>query len=590
MTGSRRTWAVGAALVVLVTVVAGLVIVRTVDSAALARAFREIVERPMVSLLGLAAFGGAFLVRALVWKRVLPGLTLGHAWAAIHTALLGNHLLPFRLGEPFRVASVVKRARIPAAEASASTVTLRAADLLTVMGLAWILGARHISFVGSPVVVGAVIAVGIVGLLGLIWVLNLRGRDRLRRPGVVEVAGTLAAWVAEAWLILIVARSAGIELPLVDAVLVTSVSVAAQVVAVAPGGFGTYEAAAVAAYVFLGHDPGVALAAALAAHALKTAYSIAVGVPALFVPSPGLLGRFRICGDVRLSRAAPAGARDGPVVLFMPAYNEETSVGAVVGRVPGQLLGHRVVTMVIDDGSTDDTAERAREAGAVVVSMAENRGLGAAVRTGLIRSLAADPAAVVFCDADAEYAPEEIGRIVEPILEGRADYVVGSRFTGNIEHMLPHRRFGNLVLTRLLAFVARTRITDGQSGYRAFSPAAAADAEIIHDFNYAQVVTLDLIAKGYRYLEVPISYRFRTTGTSFVKPGRYLRNVVPAVYRELNHPSAPSTSSGAIPPGRRGRGSNSSSRLEQRGLEGPKAGLGIASGGRGMARISDLGR
>ena len=100
--------------------------------------------------------------------------------------------------------------------------------------------------------------------------------------------------------------------------------------------------------------------------------------------------------------------------------------------------------------------------------------------------------------------------------------------------MRPHRRLGNLVLSAALSLVARRRITDGQTGYRAFSRAAAADAEIIHDYNYAQVLTLDLLAKGYRYTEVPISYRFRTTGESFVKLGRYLRSVVPAVYRELN--------------------------------------------------------
>ena len=117
---------------------------------------------------------------------------------------------------------------------------------------------------------------------------------------------------------------------------------------------------------------------------------------------------------------------------------------------------------------------------------------------------------------------------------GEADYVVGSRFAGTIEHMRPHRRFGNKVLSRLLSVVARRRIDDGQTGYRAFSPAAARAAEVVHDFNYAQVLTLDLLAKGFRYHEVPISYRFRTNGESFVKLGRYLRKVVPAVYRELN--------------------------------------------------------
>ena len=531
--GVRRRWILGAALASAASVAAGLVIARTVDSAALARAFRELASRPLLTLSGLAAFGAAFLVRSLVWRRVLPGLTLGHAWAAVHAALLGNHVLPFRLGEPLRVASAVKRAGVPAAEAAASTIALRAADLLTVAGLAWVLGARNMPAFDSPAVRAAA-AVGAAGLLGLVWMWKLRGGGRLRSPGAVELAGSLAAWVAEAGLVWAAARSAGIELTFTEAVLVACVSVAAQAVAVAPGGFGSYEAAAVAAYAFLGHDPGTALAAALAAHALKTFYSVAVGVPALFVPAPGLLGRFRISKDVRVRPPPPAAPDGGPVVLFMPAYNEEASVGEVVRRIPRRVRGRRVEALVIDDGSTDATAERARRAGAEVLSLAENCGLGAAVRTGLIRSLASDPAAVVFCDADSEYAPEEMERLVGPVLDGRADYVVGSRFMGEIERMRVHRRLGNLVLTRLLSFAARIRITDGQSGYRAFSPAAAADAEVIHDYNYAQVITLDLIAKGYRYLEVPISYRFRTAGDSFIEPVRYLRKVAPAVYRQLN--------------------------------------------------------
>src|SRR4029453_16228449 len=142
--------------------------------------------------------------------------------------------------------------------------------------------------------------------------------------------------------------------------------------------------------------------------------------------------------------------------------------------------------------------------------------------------------AVAFCDADCEYDPAELERLVAPILEGRADYVVGSRFAGEIRRMLPQRRLGNLALTGLLRFVARAPIGDGQSGFRALSRAAAAEAEIVHDYNYAQVLTLDLLAKRHRYLEVPIGYRFRTTGRSFVRPLRYLRQVVPTVWRELD--------------------------------------------------------
>jgi glycosyltransferase involved in cell wall biosynthesis len=157
------------------------------------------------------------------------------------------------------------------------------------------------------------------------------------------------------------------------------------------------------------------------------------------------------------------------------------------------------------------------------------------VRRGLAEAAARSPAAGVYLDADGEYPPEEIPAVVAPVLRGEADYVIGSRFAGRIDSMRPHRRLGNLVLTRWLRWTARRRdLTDGQSGFRAFSPAALADAEVVHDYNYAQVLTLDLLAKGYRYAEVPISYAFRTTGTSFVSLGRYLRKVVPAVHRELN--------------------------------------------------------
>ena len=213
---------------------------------------------------------------------------------------------------------------------------------------------------------------------------------------------------------------------------------------------------------------------------------------------------------------------DAPVVLFVPAFDEEASVAAVVTRVPDKVCGRRVCVLVVDDGSTDATAERARAAGAVIVTSPHNEGLGAAVRRGLhyaVDELGA--AAVAFCDADGEYAPEELERLVQPVLDGVADYVVGSRFAGDIERMLPHRRLGNVVLTRALRVCARTPITDGQSGYRAFSADAARAAEIIHDYNYAQVLTLDLLAKGFRYREVPITLPLPHRG-AILRPPRPL--------------------------------------------------------------------
>ena len=243
-----------------------------------------------------------------------------------------------------------------------------------------------------------------------------------------------------------------------------------------------------------------------------------------------------------------------PVVMILPAHDEEATVADVVRRAPAFLLGHPVEVVVVDDGSTDRTGESAAAAGATVHSLGHNRGLGAAVREGLAWAVERGAAATAFLDADDEYAPEELAALVVPILEGRADYVVGSRFAGLPRAMRPQRWLGNRALTLAMKLLVRRwgvrGLTDGQSGYRALSPGAAADAEILHDFNYAQVLTLDLIAKGFRYAEVPVSYRFRQHGRSFVRLGPYLRRVVPAVWRELR--SAPSATAAPEAPGEDG--------------------------------------
>ena len=544
--GRRLGWP-GLLVAVVTTVGAVVVIARTVDVDLLVGALGRAADRPGPVVLAVVGFAVAFVLRALAWRQVLPGLALGQAWSAIHVALGANHLLPLRLGEPFRVLSVVRRAGVPLDVAAASTVGLRSADLLTLLALgaavAPVLFVRLVGPLGW-LVLGLV---AVVAGLSWRWLARLatgaRSGVAVRLPGGSVIVLSVLAWLAESVVVREAARLVGIDLGWREAVLVATVAVGAQVAAIAPGGLGTYEAASVAAYVALGHDAGPALVAALAAHGLKTAYALGAGALALFWPAPGMLGRFRLPPGGGAARSAPPPlgeeAADGPVVLFMPAFNEGRSVGACVARAPASVAGRPVQVLVIDDGSTDDTAVRAAEAGAEVLSLGVNRGLGAAVRIGLAEAGARRAVAVAFCDADGEYPPEELESLVRPILAGEADYVAGSRFTGRIDRMRPHRRVGNVVLTRLLSLIARRPISDGQTGYRAFSPAAAASAEIIHDFNYAQVLTLDLLAKGFRYREVPISYHFRTEGESFVRLGPYLRTVVPAIYRELNHHSTP---------------------------------------------------
>ena len=517
---------------------------RAVDGAALAAAVDAMVDNPAALAVALAAFGTGFLVRSYLWTRVLPGLRWGHAVAGVHLATGANHVLPFRLGEPLRVVSVVKRTDTPLSVAASSTVALRSADIVAVAVLGWLI---------APATFGKVIGawgwvvfgvVAVIGMAGFIWLRRSvptkddgPARTRVRLPTATIAVGSMVAWSLEAVLVWQCARFAGIQLSAQEAVLVTAAAVSAQVVAITPGGIGTYEAASVVAYSALGFDAGLALVAAVATHALKTIYTLAVGAIALFLPAPGLAGRLRLAprDQARPDRPEPC-KPTAPIIMFLPAHNEEARVASVIEQVPADVLGHPVECIVVDDGSTDATATRARDAGATVLTSRTNRGLGAAVRSGLRIAVERRAAAVAFCDADGEYDPGELARLIAPIVAGDADYVVGSRFAGTIESMRPHRRLGNRLLTRVLAFIARVPITDGQSGYRALSLPAASDATIIHDYNYAQVLTLDLLGKGYGYFEVPITYRFRSAGRSFVKLGRYLSSVVPAVHRELNDP------------------------------------------------------
>ncbi len=508
-----------------------------VDPGELGLALAAVADRPAALLGAVVLYAGAFLLRSFAWRRVLPGLSVGQSWAALHVSLLGNHVLPFRLGEALRVTSVLRRTPLPTAPVAASAVALRAADLLAVLALA---------AVAAPVVAGGfgvsgwLLAAALLaaGVAAVGWLVALRRRGAaVRLPGARVALAASVAWLLEAAVIWAAATAAGIGLSYPQAVAVTAVTIAAQTVAVTPGGIGGYEAAATAALVGLGAGPGPALAAALVAHATKTAYALVVGGVGLVTPAPGYFGRLRLSRTPPSRPAAAVPAADAPVVAVIPVHNEAATVGDVVRRLPAVACGRPVRTIVVDDGSTDGSAALAAAAGAAVLAQPGNLGLGAAVRRALAEASALDPACVVYLDADGEYAPEELELLAAPVLAGRADYVVGSRFAGGARRMRVHRSAGNRLLTRWVRWMTRRRdLTDGQSGYRAFSPAAAASAEIVHDYNYAQVLTLDLLGKGFAYAEVPITYAFRTTGSSFVRLGTYLRKVIPAVQAELNSP------------------------------------------------------
>ncbi|MDP5275344.1 glycosyltransferase family 2 protein [Chengkuizengella axinellae] len=226
------------------------------------------------------------------------------------------------------------------------------------------------------------------------------------------------------------------------------------------------------------------------------------------------------------------------VVVFIPAYNEEKTIGEVISRIPRDANPQVFIeVLVINDGSLDHTVAVAKKAGADAVhSFERNKGLGAAVRQGLVEGYKRGADIAVMIDADCEYPPEQIPELIQPIIQNQADYVMGSRFLGKMKGMRLHRRLGNYVFTFIQTLLLRKWIYDGQSGMRAFSREVMEHAEIIHDYNYAQVLTLNIVRKGFRMKEIPIHYQVRTQGQSFITFKAYIPKVCKAIVKEMLRP------------------------------------------------------
>ncbi|UYZ14768.1 glycosyltransferase family 2 protein [Brevibacillus sp. WF146] len=222
------------------------------------------------------------------------------------------------------------------------------------------------------------------------------------------------------------------------------------------------------------------------------------------------------------------------LIIVIPAFNEEESIARVIGKVPRHFQHDvQVEVLVVNDGSTDRTEEVAKAAGVEhILRFSTNRGLGAAVRAGLKKAYELGADLAVMIDADDEYPADHIPRVVAPILDGQADYVLASRFMRRVKGMKLHRRLGNYFFTALQVILLRQWITDGQTGFRAFSRSVLRDLEIIHDYNYAQVMTMNILRQGYRLREVDIPYKVRQTGESFITFRGYVTNVFPAIWRE----------------------------------------------------------
>ncbi|WP_048150665.1 glycosyltransferase family 2 protein [Palaeococcus ferrophilus] len=191
-------------------------------------------------------------------------------------------------------------------------------------------------------------------------------------------------------------------------------------------------------------------------------------------------------------------------LIIIPAYNEELTIGSIVALAKkyGDVL-------VVDDGSSDRTSEIAQKAGAIVIRHKTNSGKGAALRTGFEYALSKDYDVVVTIDADGQHNPEEIPYLVEPLIKGEADFVIGSRYLNGSKKKIPlYRRLGLWVLNKSTKVASKMEV-DSQSGFRALRRKAL---EKLNLSSSGYAVETDMVInareQGLRIKEVPISVRY----------------------------------------------------------------------------------
>jgi glycosyltransferase involved in cell wall biosynthesis len=199
--------------------------------------------------------------------------------------------------------------------------------------------------------------------------------------------------------------------------------------------------------------------------------------------------------------------------VVIPCYNEASTIERIIQAVRASPYPDKEI-IVVDDGSSDGTRERlAGEAGRGVDRLLlheKNQGKGAALRTGF---LAATGDVVIVQDADLEYDPGEYDRMVQPIVDGRADVVYGSRFMGAAPHRVLYfwHRMGNGLLTLLSNIFTNLNLTDMETGYKAFRREIIQSIEIEESrFGFEPEITAKIAKRGYRIYEVGISYYGRT--------------------------------------------------------------------------------
>ncbi|HWT26240.1 MAG TPA: glycosyltransferase family 2 protein [Solirubrobacteraceae bacterium] len=246
---------------------------------------------------------------------------------------------------------------------------------------------------------------------------------------------------------------------------------------------------------------------------------------------------------VRAFRAANPSLQLPPVAVVIAAYDEAGGIGSVLRDIPAEACGLAVETIVVDDGSTDGTSDVARAAGVHVARLERNCGHGVALRVGYQLAREYGARFIVTLDADGQWNPLELPRVLEPLARDEADMVIGSRVLGSTETDDSFRQAGVHVFAALVRLLTGARVTDTSSGYRAMRAELTATVRQEQVQYQTSELLIGAIFQGYRIAERPIVMRRRAAGES--KKGhnllygvRYARVILRTWWRERRAPAA----------------------------------------------------
>ncbi|MBI3034912.1 glycosyltransferase family 2 protein [Candidatus Woesearchaeota archaeon] len=226
------------------------------------------------------------------------------------------------------------------------------------------------------------------------------------------------------------------------------------------------------------------------------------------------------------------------IIVTIPSYNEEGTIGVLISKIHKVMKTnqYKYEILVVDDGSKDKTRNVAKKAGAIVYPHPKNYGLGDSFNTEIKKCLELKADVIVHIDADLQYKPEEIPKLVNEIKNGY-DLVLGSRFKGKIEQMPLIKRLGNIAFSKVVSQITGLKISDAQTGFRAFTKDVAERIEITSRHTYTQEQLIRAVREKFRIKEIPIYFakrkdESRLISSPFGYATRALINLV-RVYRDF---------------------------------------------------------